>query len=170
MDRFSAALAQGRSFPLGATLCAGGVNFSVFSKHCTGVELCLFDRVDDISPTRVIALDPRIHRTYHYWHAFVPGVGPGQIYAYRAHGPFDPAKGLRFDPGKTLLDPYGKCVARPVGLSREAARKAGDNAATDICRPRDAPVVQSPTYQVQSRSVVILFATAGEGSRSPISG
>src|ERR1700760_2499257 len=113
MDRFVAALAQGRSFPLGATLCAGGVNFSVFSKHSTGVELCLFDRVDDLSPAYVIALDPRIHRTYHYWHAFVPGVGPGQIYAYRAHGPFDSAKGLRFDPGKTCSTRMGNASLGP---------------------------------------------------------
>src|SRR5262245_2695017 len=133
MDRpAAAALAPGRSFPLGATSCADGVNFSVFSKHSTGVELCLFDGVDDAAPARVIALDSRTHRTYHYWHAFVPDVAPGQLYAYRAHGPYDPAKGLRFDSGKTLLDPYGKCVARPAARSREAARQSGDNAATAL--------------------------------------
>jgi isoamylase len=126
------AVARGRSFPLGATPCAEGVNFSVFSRHSTGIDLCLFDRVDDARPARVIALDPRTHRTYHYWHAFIPGIGPGQLYAYRAHGPFAPEKGLRFDPAKTLLDPYGKCVAWPVGRSREAARQTGDNAATAL--------------------------------------
>jgi isoamylase len=121
--------AHGRSFPLGATLCDGGVNFSVFSKHSTGVELCLFDRVDDARPARVISLDPRTHRTYHYWHVFVPGIAPGQLYAYRVHGLHDPADGLRFDASKTLLDPYGKCVARPEGYHRDAARQPGDNAA-----------------------------------------
>ena len=174
MDRFAAALAQGRSFPLGATLCADGVNFSVFSKHSTGVELCLFDRVDDKSPARVIALDPRVHRTYHYWHAFVPGVGPGQIYAYRAHGPFDPAKGLRFDPGKTLLDPYGKCVARPVGRSREAARKGGDNAATAL----KSMIVDLDNYQWEGdvppcrpfERTVIYELHVGNFTRHPNSG
>jgi glycogen operon protein len=48
------------------------------------------------------------NRTYHYWHVFVPGVRPGQLYAYRVHGPFEPASGLRFDPSKVLLDPYGR--------------------------------------------------------------
>jgi isoamylase len=122
--------AQGRSFPLGATLCDGGVNFSVFSKHSTGVELCLFDRVDDARPARVISLDPRTHRTYHYWHVFVPDIAPGQLYAFRVHGLHDPANGLRFDASKMLLDPYGKCVARPAGYRRAAACEAGDNAPT----------------------------------------
>jgi isoamylase len=122
--------AQGRSFPLGATLCDGGVNFSVFSKHGTGVELCLFDCVDDARPARVISLDPRTHRTYHYWHVFVPGITPGQLYAFRVHGLHDPANGLRFDASKTLLDPYGKCVARPASYRRAAACEAGDNAST----------------------------------------
>jgi isoamylase len=123
-------VAQGRSFPLGATLCDGGANFSVFSKHSAAVELCLFDRMDSAKPARVIALDPRIHRTYHYWHVFVPGIAHGQLYAFRVHGPYDPANGLRFDASKTLLDPYGKCIARPQGYRREAARQPGDNAAT----------------------------------------
>jgi len=123
-------VARGRSFPLGSTLREGGANFSVFSKHSTGVELCLFDCVDDPRPARVIALDPRTHRTYHYWHVFVPGIGPGQLYAFRVHGLFDPVNGLRFDASKSLLDPYGKCVARPAGYSRAAACRPGDNAAT----------------------------------------
>lgn len=122
----------GMNFPLGATVRPGGVNFSVFSRGSTRVELVLFDHVDDPAPSRVVALDPRTNRTYHYWHAFVPGVGAGQLYGYRARGPWAPEKGLRFDPGKVLLDPYGKCLASPVGYSREAAGKPGDNAATAV--------------------------------------
>jgi pullulanase/glycogen debranching enzyme len=71
----------GRSAPLGASVVDGGVNFSLFSRTATGVELLLFDRQDDARPSRVMALDPVANRTYHYWHAFVPGIGPGQIYA-----------------------------------------------------------------------------------------
>ncbi len=70
-----------------------------------------------------------MHRTYHYWHVFVPGVGAGQIYGFRAHGPDDPARGLRFDAGKLLLDPYARCVAVPAGYDRAAAKAPGDNAA-----------------------------------------
>ena len=122
----------GKSFPLGATLAAGGVNFSVFTKHGMAVQLLLFDDVDAPRPSRVIDLDPRVNRTYHYWHVFVPGIGAGQVYGYRVAGPFDPERGLRFAPDKVLLDPYGKCIARPAGRSREAARHPGDNAATAL--------------------------------------
>jgi isoamylase len=111
---------------LGATIRPAGVNFSVFSRRATRVELLLFDYAGATSPARVIALDPRTHRTYHYWHAFVPGIGAGQIYAYRAFGPFDPAQGLRFDPSKVLLDPYGRAVVVPETYSRERASKFGE--------------------------------------------
>ena len=77
----------GRSYPLGATLAHGGTNFSLFSRSATGVELLLFDREDDAKPVRVIRIDPASNRTYHYWHVFVPGVQPGQIYGYRVEGP-----------------------------------------------------------------------------------
>ena len=74
----------GSSYPLGATVWPGGVNFSVYADKASAVELLLFDGVDDPQPAQVIRLDPRQHRTYHYWHAFVPGVQAGQLYAYRA--------------------------------------------------------------------------------------
>jgi isoamylase len=122
-------IAPGLSHPLGATVGAQGVNFSVFSKNAERVELLFFDRAEDATPTRVIVMDPRSHRTYHYWHVLVPGVQPGQLYAYRVHGPFDPVRGLRFDASKLLLDPYGKAVAVPEGYSRDAASQEGDNAA-----------------------------------------
>ena len=85
------------------------------------VELLFFDRVDDARPSRIIELDPLKHRTYHYWHAFVPGVKAGQLYGYRVHGPFEPERGLRFDPAKVLLDPYGRGVVVPQKYTREAA-------------------------------------------------
>ncbi|MGH7972864.1 MAG: alpha-amylase family glycosyl hydrolase, partial [Limisphaerales bacterium] len=124
------AIASGRSSPLGATIVNGEVNFSVFSRNAARVELVLFDREDDSRPTRVIPLDPVTCRSYHYWHALVPGLQPGQLYAYRAHGPFNPAGGMRFDPSKVLLDPYGRGVVVPPNYSRQAARHPGDNCAT----------------------------------------
>lgn len=94
---------RGRSAPLGATVVPSGVNFSVFSRNASGVELVFFDREDDPRPARVITIDPMINRAYHYWHLCVGGVKPGQLYGYRAYGPFDPASGLRFDPAKILV-------------------------------------------------------------------
>jgi isoamylase len=117
----------GRSFPQGATVLAEGVNFSVFSRQASRVELLLFDDAAAAHPTRAIELDARTHRTYHYWHVSLPGIRPGQVYAYRADGPFDPEHGLRFDPTKVLLDPYGRAVVAPDGYSRQAASQYGEN-------------------------------------------
>jgi isoamylase len=119
-----------RSAPLGATVCPGGVNFSLFSRKASNVQLLFFDHADDASPSRIVTLDSEKHRTYHYWHIFVPGLGPGQIYAYRVCGPFDPGNGLRFDPTKCLLDPYGRGVVAPEDYSRSAAENKGENTAT----------------------------------------
>jgi hypothetical protein len=132
----------GRSFPLGATVLPDGVNFSVFSRRATRVELLLFDHADAVHPTRVIELDAHTHRTYHYWHAFVRGIGPGQVYAYRVAGPFDPDQGLRMDPGKVLLDPYGRAVVLPDGYSRRMASQYGEDdvIAMKKCRGRPRPL------------------------------
>ena len=121
-----------RTAPLGATVTEEGVNFSVFSKHATRIELLLFDDALDRRPMRVIPLDARQHRTYHYWHVFVPNLAPGQIYAYRADGPFAPERGQRFDREKVLLDPYGLAVSVPPTYDRDAARRPGDTAAASM--------------------------------------
>jgi glycogen operon protein len=120
----------GRSSPLGAATTPGGVNFSLFSRTATSVELLFFDREADAVPSRAIQLDPVDNHTYHYWHAFVPGIQAGQLYGYRVGGPNDPARGLRFDSEKVLLDPYGRGVVVPAGYRREKAHVPGDNAAT----------------------------------------
>jgi isoamylase len=132
----------GRSSPIGATVFHGGVNFSIYSRSATGVQLVFFDRDDDVRPSRVIPIDPAASRTSHYWHAFVPDVKPGQLYGYRVEGPFDPANGMRFDPAKILLDPYGRGVVVPRNYSREAASVPGDNAATAM----KSVVVDPDTY------------------------
>ncbi len=117
----------GRPHPLGARPHAGGTQFSVYSHAARRIELLLYDDVDAARPARVIDLEPPRHRTGDYWHAYVRGVGPGQLYAYRAHGDFDPARGLRFDAGKVLLDPYGRGVATPADWQRAAACVPGRN-------------------------------------------
>ena len=116
--------------PLGATVYRDGINFSVFSRHARAIELLFFDRADDAKPARVISIDPGANRTYHYWHIFVPGVRPGQLYGYRVDGLFDPANGLRFDRTKVLLDPYSRAVAVPDRYDRRAAMLPGEDTAT----------------------------------------
>lgn len=120
----------GRRLSLGSTVIDGGVQFSLYSRSATGVELLLFDRDDDSTPSRIIRMDAVSNRTYHYWHVLVPGVEPGQIYGYRIEGPSAPERGLRFDPTKVLLDPYGRGVVVPKHYCRAAAGQAGENAAT----------------------------------------
>ena len=115
---------QSKSFPIGATILRDGVNFSVYSRSATGMELLLFDHVDDAAPARTLRLDPQRNRTFSYWHIFVPGVRAGQIYGFRAHGPYEPLLGMRFDPDKVLLDPYGRGVAgRRVSESAGLGRR-----------------------------------------------
>ncbi len=119
----------GRSHPLGATVYPDGVNFCLFSRSCHAVELLLFDDADDVGPVRVINLDPRLNRTFYYWHCFVPGMGPGQLYGYRVHGPFDPTRGHFYDGHKVLLDPYARAVVLGRNYDRVAGCRPGDNCA-----------------------------------------
>jgi isoamylase len=123
-------LAEGKPFPLGALCTADGVNFSVYSKNAIAVELLLFDHVDDVHPSHSIPLDYSTHRTYYYWHVFVPGLKAGQIYGYRVTGPYEPERGFRFDADKVLLDPYGKGLVVPANYSRRAASEPGTNTGT----------------------------------------
>ncbi|WP_441251399.1 glycogen debranching protein GlgX [Kitasatospora sp. McL0602] len=99
----------GRAQPLGARPDTDGVNFSVFAEHATRVELLLFDGHDAPAPSRVITLDPDLHRSYQFWHCHVAGLGAGQVYAYRMDGPAGGKdSGHRFSPQKVLLDPYAR--------------------------------------------------------------
>jgi isoamylase len=123
---------RGTSAPLGARPSQEGVNFSVFSRSASGIELAFFDREDDAAPARVVRLDPAVNRTGSYWHVFVPGIAPGQLYGYRVDGAFDPERGMRFDHDKVLLDPYGRGAVVPKNYSRAAASGKGDNAATSM--------------------------------------
>jgi len=141
-EREAVGKTNGQSSPLGATVRADGVNFSVYSRNASSIELLFFEREDDAKPARVIDIDSVTNRTYHYWHVFVPEAQAGQLYAYRVHGAFDPAKGIRFDPEKLLLDPYGRGVVVPRNYTRGTARQKGDNAATAM----KSVVVDPHTY------------------------
>jgi glycogen operon protein len=156
----------GRSSPLGATVLPGGVNFSVYSRNASGVEVLLFNREDDMQPERMITIDPATNRTYHYWHVFVPDVRPGQLYGYRVDGPFDPASGMRFDASKVLLDPYGRGVVVPKNYSRDAARLEGDNASTAMKSVVVDPHTydwegDTPLHRPASRTIIYEMHVAG---------
>jgi len=121
----------GRPEPLGATWDGEGTNFALFSEAAEAVELCIFD--DGGGETRV----PLTEVTAHVWHGYVPGVVPGQHYGYRVHGPYEPGRGLRFNPAKLLVDPYARAIDRvpewddPIyGYTRGAP--------DDIADPRDS--------------------------------
>lgn len=122
---------DGTPYPLGATISREGVNFSLFSAHAKGIHLLLFEDGDAATAGRVISLDPARNRTGHYWHIHVPGIVPGQVYAFRADGPYAPEYGYRYNPDKVLLDPYGRAVCTGR-YSRAAAANRGDNEATSM--------------------------------------
>ncbi|HEY0804986.1 MAG TPA: alpha-amylase family glycosyl hydrolase, partial [Pseudonocardiaceae bacterium] len=94
----------GTSYPLGATFDGVGTNFALFTEVAERVELCLFDEDGTESRVGLHELDGFV------WHGYLPGVGPGQRYGYRVHGPYDPASGQRCNPAKLLLDPYAKAI------------------------------------------------------------
>ena len=112
---------------MGATSYDHGVNFCVFSRNAENIELLLFDHVDHSEPARIVKLDPKVHRTFYYWHIFIEGLGPGQIYAYRVYCSESTEKWNQFDPEKVLTDPYARSIVSPENYSRQAAIDPGDN-------------------------------------------
>jgi isoamylase len=100
----------GKVSPLGATWDGTGTNFAVYSSHAQAVDLCLFDSRNSAQESKRIHL---AKSESDVWNCFVPGVGPGRAYGFRAYGPYEPKKGLRFNPAKLLLDPYARTIAGP---------------------------------------------------------
>jgi isoamylase len=128
----------GRPFPLGPTWDGQGTNFSLFSEHAEHVELCLFD--DGDNETRV----PVTESTAFNWHAYLPGVGPGQRYAYRVHGRWAPAEGHRFNASKLLIDPYAKAVEGPIRWEAASTLPyvpGGDDADLEVDDEDDAAAI-----------------------------
>ena len=95
---------EGRHEPLGAHVRDGGVNFAVFSEHAERIELCVFDAAGRQEVRRYALAGP----DEGVFHGFLPGVGPGLVYGLRAHGPYRPEEGHRFNPHKLLLDPWAR--------------------------------------------------------------
>ena len=117
-------LLTGSPRPLGATAAGDGVNFAVWAPDATAVELCLFDDAGRIETARLAlpACDEGV------WHGFLPGAGAGLVYGLRAHGPWAPQQGQRFNPAKLLLDPWARAVVGSYG--RQAPGDADDAALT----------------------------------------
>jgi len=104
----------GKPHPLGPTWDGEGTNFALFSEHATGVELCLFDHMDDAEERERVSLP---ERTNQVWHGYLPDVRPGQLYGYRVHGPYAPEHGHRFNAAKLLVDPYARATTSSVTWS-----------------------------------------------------
>ena len=101
----------GKPYPLGASWDGFGVNVALFSDNATKVELCLFDSPDDQHESARIELPERM---YNVFHGYFPDLKPGTLYGFRVHGPYDPQRGLRFNPHKLLFDPYAHAVGRQL--------------------------------------------------------
>jgi glycogen operon protein len=122
----------GRPHPLGATVDKEGVNFSVFSRNATNVELLLFARHDDVQPIQIIKLEPPANQTFFFWHVYVRGLKPGAHYAYRVDGPQDlHGRGFRFNRNKILVDPYALGNTNTL-FNRNDAVGPADNLATSM--------------------------------------
>ncbi|MGA2028407.1 MAG: alpha-amylase family glycosyl hydrolase, partial [Syntrophobacteraceae bacterium] len=102
----------GSPLPLGTWEMGGGVNFSIFSRNASRVRLELFDHPEEATPARVIDLDSAHNRTGDVWHVWVEGICPGQLYAYRMDGPYEPGEGHRFNFNRLLLDPHAAAISR----------------------------------------------------------
>jgi len=163
----------GSAHPLGTTILADGVNFSLFSEAATEVELLLFESQSAVAPAQAIRLDPFRNKTFHFWHVFVRGCRPGIFYAFRVDGPAEPAAGQRFNPNKVLIGPYARGICRNL-WNRADAEGPEDNVATSMrCaivdpagydwegdRPLKRPFHESIIYEMH----------VGGFTRSPTSG
>lgn len=107
MSQSKPILWPGKPYPLGATWDGQGVNFAVFSEHAEAVELCIFD----VRGRRETMRARLVERTNLVWHGYLPDAAPGTLYGYRAHGPYRPDLGHRFNPNRLLLDPYTRALA-----------------------------------------------------------
>jgi isoamylase len=150
-------LSAGAPDPLGASFDGAGTNFALFSANAEKVELCLFDTAGERELARVALPD----RTADVWHGRLDGVGPGQPYGYRVHGPYEPIEGLRCNPNKLLLDPYarqlvGRFVASEAHFGYQRGSVRGDLSFDRRDNTRAMP-----------KAVVTAPALIGEVSRQP---
>jgi isoamylase len=163
----------GSAHPLGIATYPGGVNFSLFSQAASEVELLLFDQPSAIEPAQIIRLDPFRNKTFHFWHVFVRGCGPGIFYAFRVDGPSDPAAGHRFNPNKVLIGPYARGIDKQLWRRADAVGPQ-DNLATSMrCAVVDASPYDWEGDQPLRRPIhesIIYEMHVGGFTRSPSAG
>jgi isoamylase len=124
----------GSPYPQGATWDGTGVNFALYSENATRVELCLFN---ELGTAEHDAVDLQ-EATGHVWHCYIPGLSIGQLYGYRVHGPYEPQRGLRFNPAKLVIDPYAHAVAGSVDWTYPVfSYRLGDPEADLSCDAND---------------------------------
>ncbi len=143
----------GSQFPLGATVSDGGTNFSVASGVADGMVLCLFDEAGAETQIPLRDYDAGV------WHAFVPGVGAGQAYGYRATGPYNPARGVRCNPAKLLLDPYARAFSGGVTFGPDVLGYSAED--------QDAPSAADSSASVPRSLVVAEEAFPWRGGSRP---
>ncbi|MCW2967753.1 MAG: glgX, partial [Solirubrobacteraceae bacterium] len=148
----------GEPFPLGATWDGEGTNFSLFSENAERVELCLYG--DDGDEERVELRE----RTSLNWHCYLPGIGPGQRYGYRVHGPYAPAEGHRFNPAKLLIDPYAKAIEGGVRYDRASVLPYVPEPGNDDA---DYELDDTDSAEAIPRSIVVDESFDWEGDRPP---
>jgi glycogen operon protein len=123
---------SGRSYKSGAKPDAKGVNFSIFTRHATSIELFLFETSKSKKPFQIIQLEKDVNRTFYSWHVYVIGLPKGTWYTWRIDGCNEPKEaGLHFDKDKHLIDPWARVVS-DINWSRQAACTPGDNMLTSM--------------------------------------
>lgn len=151
-------LLPGKPYPQGPTWDGEGINFAIYSESATGVELCLFD--DPGSPAERERI-PLREVTGHVWHGYTPGLHPGQPYGYRIDGPYEPERGLRFNPAKLLVDPYCKAISGRVNWEAPVFGYQLGHKDADLSRNDDDDAWGMP------KCLVIDTAFDWEGDRPP---
>ncbi len=135
----------GHPYPLGATWDGAGVNFALYSEHAVKVELCLFDSPDATKEAHRLTLTQYTDKV---WHAYLPDVLPGQLYGYRVTGPYEPAKGHRFNASKVVLDPYAKLIGRELKWADEVFGYKFDDPGADLSKDERDSAAYAPLAAV----------------------
>ncbi|MBM7118428.1 glycogen debranching protein GlgX [Archangium primigenium] len=148
----------GRPYPLGATYLGNGVNFAVFSEHARKMEVCLYDPRE---PSRELARYVLPEHTHHVWHGFIPELQTGTLYGLRAHGAYEPRRGLRFNPHKLLVDPYARALHGQVDFSAPVYPYVQDSPEQDLSFDIRDSAAGMP------KAVVLTDDFDWEGDRSP---
>ncbi|MCZ2818246.1 glycogen debranching protein GlgX [Modestobacter sp. VKM Ac-2984] len=175
----------GSAYPLGATYDGTGTNFAIFSEVAEKIELCLFDEAGNEERIRLPEMDAYV------WHAFLPGVQPGQRYGFRVHGPHDPEQGHRCNPNKLLLDPYAKAIDGQVDWDeavfgyhfKTGAKNDGDSAAHmpksvvinpyfdwGVDRPPKTPYNKTVIYEAHVKGLTMTHPRIPEDLRGTYAG